>query len=128
MKTRIATLLLIAAAAGCAHGPYTPDGAVVGPEDSILIHSKDVNRVVDIGDVDVRQRADGRLEVSVPLANRTAKPVRLQVLTRFLDRTRRPTGDQTPFEHIALAPRATTVHRVVSSAPADEFEMELKRN
>jgi len=29
---------------------------------------------------------------------------------------------------VALGPRSTTVHRVVSTARAEEFEMEFKRN
>jgi len=130
MNIRISILLFLAAVvAGCANtGPYTPAGDRAGPDDPILIHTKDVNHVLAVRGVEVTPRADGRLEVKIVFANRTSKPIRIQVLTRFLDRSRKPVGDETPFENIALGPKASMVHGVVSTDSAEEFEMEVRRN
>ncbi|MGC3961117.1 MAG: hypothetical protein QM813_25265 [Verrucomicrobiota bacterium] len=103
MKTKLAALLPLAAAlllTGC------------GTHSELLDPS--VEKSVEVLDTDDHTLDDNRLEVTAKIRNRENRRIEVQVNCVFMDGSKVPTGDETPFQALILTENATETVRFTS--------------
>ena len=138
MKTTIASILTLAAAAvlvtGCStydKGPYLPQTSKTPAYESterFILLDPGAQRSVTCPALHERTLPDGRLEVIAQIRNRENRRLEVQANCVFKDGNGFTTGDETPFQTVILTENATEQVQFVSiNALAKKYTVRVRQ-
>ncbi len=131
--TGFAVLAALALLAGCASDPATsaPQDTTkytVENTEKFVLLDKPAQFAITCTGLQERTLPDGRLDVVANVKNRENRPMQVQVNCVFKDDQGFSTGDETPFQNLALAANSTeTVHFTAANPLAKRYTIRVRQ-